>query len=173
MISPMLLGIASVSANPVECAFSGCSLAHAQFHENLAQAALNQGGASSVTERAPVSSVPEVQRAVTPASPLGDRVLQSISAIHQGKPFPGGAGSPALVGDPDPAKSFQLGPAAQPLLRPQQVEVHPAGKPEGADHFDSALTNLRDVYNGVVQVSLISKGTGAVSSSLNKLLSAG
>ncbi|OMI08637.1 hypothetical protein BSN85_17890 [Bradyrhizobium brasilense] len=93
--------------------------------------------------------------------------------MHQGKPFPGDAVSPTLVGDLDPAKSFQLGPAAQPLLRPQQVEVHPAGKPEGADHFDSALTNLRDVYNGVVQVSLISKGTGAVSSSLNKLLSAG
>ncbi|KRP94653.1 hypothetical protein AOQ72_20990 [Bradyrhizobium yuanmingense] len=81
--------------------------------------------------------------------------------------------SPALVGEPDPTKSLQLGPAAQPVLRVQQVEVHPAGKPEDADRFDSALANLRDVYNGVIQVSLLSKGTGAVSSSLNKLLSAG
>ncbi|XIA67442.1 nodulation protein NolB [Bradyrhizobium sp. TZ2] len=37
----------------------------------------------------------------------------------------------------------------------------------------SALANLRDVYNSVNEISLISKCTGAVSSSLNKLLSAG
>ncbi|WFU23485.1 nodulation protein NolB [Bradyrhizobium sp. CB1717] len=173
MNSSMLFGVTSISANSVECASNGCSPAHAQFGESLAQAASNQGVASSVTEHAPAPSLPEVQRAVAPASPLGDRVLQSISAIHQGKPFPSGAVSPALVGEPDPTKNLQLGPAAQPVLRVQQVEVHPVGKPEGADHFDSALTNLRDVYNGVIQVSLISKGTGAVSSSLNKLLSAG
>ncbi|WP_456752558.1 nodulation protein NolB [Bradyrhizobium sp. USDA 4461] len=39
--------------------------------------------------------------------------------------------------------------------------MHPAGKPEGGDHFDSALTNRRDVYDRVIQVSLISKGAGA------------
>ncbi|WP_456849814.1 nodulation protein NolB [Bradyrhizobium sp. USDA 4504] len=50
---------------------------------------------------------------------------------------------------------------------------HPAGKPEGRDHFDSALTNLWDVGDRVIQVSLISKGAGAVSLSLNKLLSVG
>lgn len=169
----MLFGVTSISANSVACTSNGCSPAHAQFDESLAQAASNQGIASSVTERTPAPSLPEVQRAVTPASLLGDRVLQSMSAIHQGKPFPSGAVSPTFVGEPDPTKSLQLGPAAQPVLRVQQVEVHPVGKPEGADHFDSALANLRDVYNGVVQVSLISKGTGAVSSSLNKLLSAG
>ncbi|WP_158284343.1 nodulation protein NolB [Bradyrhizobium sp. SUTN9-2] len=170
MISSMLFGVTSISANSVECASNSCSPVHAQFDESLAQAASNQGVASSVTERAPAPSLPEVQRAVAPASPLGDRVLQSISAIHQGKPFPSGAVSPTLVGEPDPTRSLQLGPAAQ---RVQQVEVHPVGRPEGADHFDSALANLRDVYNGVIQASLISKGTGAVSSSLNKLLSAG
>ncbi|WP_128931823.1 nodulation protein NolB [Bradyrhizobium zhanjiangense] len=173
MISSMLVGVTSISANSVECASNGCSPAHAQFGESLAQVASNQGAGSSVTEHAPAPSLPEVQRAVAPASPLGDRVLQSISAIHQGKPFPPGAVSPTLVGEPDPTRSLQLGPAAQPVLRVQQVEVHPVGQPEGVDHFDSALANLRDVYNGVIQVSLISKGTGAVSSSLNKLLSAG
>ncbi|WP_407175520.1 nodulation protein NolB [Bradyrhizobium sp. STM 3562] len=126
-----------------------------------------------MTERAPAPSLSEVRRAVAPASPLSDRVLQGISAIHQNKAFPAGAASPMLVGAPDPATSLQPGPAAQPVLRAQQVEVHSAGRAEGADHFDSALTNLRDVYNGVIQVSLISKGTGAASSSLNKLLSAG
>ncbi|WP_283809208.1 nodulation protein NolB [Bradyrhizobium pachyrhizi] len=35
------------------------------------------------------------------------------------------------------------------------------------------VVNLRDVYRDVVQVSLVSKSTSAVSSSLNKLLSAG
>ncbi|MGY3033745.1 hypothetical protein ACVIIV_002915 [Bradyrhizobium sp. USDA 4354] len=172
MIASMFC-VTSISANSVECASNGCSPALAKFDESLAQAASNQGVASSVPERAPAPSLPEVQRAVTPASPLGDRVLQGISAIHQGKPLPSGAVSPTLVGEPDPTRSLQLGPAAQPVLRVQQVEVHPAGKPEDADRFDSALANLRDVYNGVIQVSLLSKGTGAVSSSLNKLLSAG
>ncbi|MGY3146157.1 hypothetical protein ACVWYQ_003156 [Bradyrhizobium sp. USDA 3397] len=163
----MLFGITSTPGNCVECASNGCSPAHAQFDESLAQAASNQGAASSVTDRAPAPLLPEVQRAVMSPSPLGDRVLQSISAIHQGRPFPSGAG------EPDPSKDLQLGPAAEPVLRVQQVEVHPAGKPEGVDLFDSALANLRDVYNGVIQVSLLSKGTGSVSSSLNKLLSAG
>ncbi|SFQ08441.1 hypothetical protein SAMN05216330_11533 [Bradyrhizobium sp. Ghvi] len=169
----MLFGITSASANSVECASSGCSAARAQFDESLAQAASNQGAASSVTEYAPAPSLPEVQRAVTQASPLGDRILQSISALHQGKSFPPGSVSPTLVGEADLTESLQRGPAAQPVLRVQQVEVHPVGKPEGADHFDSALANLRNVYNDVIQVSLLSKGTGAVSSSLNKLLSAG
>ncbi|MBB4382598.1 nodulation protein NolB [Bradyrhizobium sp. SBR1B] len=173
MISSMLFGIKSVSSNSVECASDGCSPVRAQFDESLAQAASNQGTASSVAEPASARSLPEVQRAVTPASPLGDRVLQSISAMHQVTPFASSSVSPPIVDVPDATKSLQLGPAAQPVLRGQQIEVHPAGKPEGADHFESALANLRGVYNGVIQVSLLSKGTGAVSSSLNKLLSAG
>ncbi|WP_176937069.1 nodulation protein NolB [Bradyrhizobium brasilense] len=58
-------------------------------------------------------------------------------------------------------------------LRWWHTAWHPAGKPEGRDHFDSALTNLWDVDDRVIQVSLISKGAGAVSLSLNKLLSVG
>ncbi|MGY3342593.1 hypothetical protein ACVI1I_003620 [Bradyrhizobium sp. USDA 4459] len=173
MISSMLFDIKSVSSNSVECAAGGCSPAHAQFDESLAQAASSQGAGSSMAERTPAPSLPEVQRAVTPASPFGDRILQSISAMHQVTPFPSSAVSPTIVDEPNPTKSLQLGPAAQPVLRVQQIEVRPAGKPEGVDHFESALVNLRGVYNGVIQVSLLSKGTGAVSSSLNKLLSAG
>ncbi|MGY4399412.1 nodulation protein NolB [Bradyrhizobium sp. USDA 3315] len=169
----MLPAVASIALNPAECLSSGCSAVRDQFHDSLAQAASKQGAASSAADRPPAPALSEVQRTVTPASPLGDRVLQNISAIHRRKPSSAGAVPPTVVAAPDPAKSLQLGPAAQPVLRSQQVEVQPAGKPEGGDHFDSALTNLRDVYDRVIQVSLISKGAGAVSSSLNKLLSAG
>ncbi|KYK44258.1 nodulation protein [Bradyrhizobium liaoningense] len=66
----------------------------------------------------------------------------------------------------------QPGPATQSLLHADGVGAHASVKAVGAD-FDSMMTNLRDVYRDVIQVSLVSKGTSAVSSSLNKLLSAG
>ncbi|MBO4227534.1 nodulation protein NolB [Bradyrhizobium neotropicale] len=165
----MMAGVTPISANPVECLPKAGSSTQAQFHESLARAASNEGAASSVADGA----VAEVQRAVTPASPLGDRILQNISSMHQGKPFRPSALPSVVGGEPVPPKSLQLGPAAQPILPSREVEVQPVGKPEGVDHFEASLANLRDVYNGVTQVSLISKSVSAVSSSLNKLLSAG
>ncbi|QAU43884.1 nodulation protein (plasmid) [Bradyrhizobium sp. CCBAU 53351] len=97
--------------------------------------------------------------------------MQNLFGAHLGKPYPS-TGLPS-IGEPGPSKSVQLGPAARPISRLDGVDVHVIGKPEGADNFESTLQNLRDVYNGVIQVSLISKSAGAVGSSLNKLLSAG
>ncbi|MGY3695588.1 hypothetical protein ACVIGA_005668 [Bradyrhizobium sp. USDA 3240] len=57
-------------------------------------------------------------------------------------------------------------------MQVDDVGAHAAVKPIGSD-FDSMMVGLRDVYRDVVQVSLVSKSTSAVSSSLNKLLSAG
>ncbi|MDF0522223.1 nodulation protein NolB [Bradyrhizobium yuanmingense] len=171
MISSVKFGAITISANLGECLTDGCSSAPGNFHEHLAKAASKQGVASLVADSALAPPVPEVQRTVAQTGPPGDRILQNLSAVHLGKPYP----STALpsIGEPAPSKSVQLGPAAQPIARSDGVDVHPVGKPEGADNFESTLQNLRDVYNGVIQVSLISKSTGAVGSSLNKLLSAG
>ncbi|MTV18307.1 nodulation protein [Bradyrhizobium elkanii] len=77
-------------------------------------------------------------------------------------------GAPAAANVPSAPSVIQPGPAAQPL----DIGAHATVKPVAAD-FDSMMVNLRDVYRDVVQVSLVSKSTSAVSSSLNKLLSAG
>ncbi|MDA9465005.1 nodulation protein [Bradyrhizobium sp. CCBAU 53415] len=85
--------------------------------------------------------------------------------MYHGRAIP-----PAIA--PATVTSVQPGPATQPLLQTDNIGAHATVKPVGAD-FDSMMTNLRDVYRDVIQVSLVSKGTSAVSSSLNKLLSAG
>ncbi|WFU80658.1 nodulation protein NolB [Bradyrhizobium sp. CIAT3101] len=171
MISSTMLGIIPISANPAECPSEVCSSAQDRFHESLAQAASKQDPASSVSGGVPAPS--EVERAVTQASPLGERVLQNLSAMHRGRLFSANALPSAAAGDPARPKSLEFGPAARPVLRSHEVEMHPVGKPEDVDHFQSTLANLKDAYNGVIQVSLVSKSAGAVSSSLNKLLSAG
>ncbi|XIA67441.1 nodulation protein NolB [Bradyrhizobium sp. TZ2] len=137
-MSSMMFGVTPISASPVECLSDACSSTHAQFHESLAQAASNQGAASLVIDSALAPPVAEVQRAVTQVSPLGDRILQNLSAMHRGIPFPSSALPSVVGGEPPPANSL-LGPAAQPILRSQQVEVHPAGKTEGADHFEIGI----------------------------------
>ncbi|QHO79376.1 nodulation protein [Bradyrhizobium sp. CCBAU 051011] len=89
--------------------------------------------------------------------------------MYRGNPVPSvTSGGVAAI-----SKAVQPGPAAQPLSRSQLVGTNPAGKPEGVLDFDAMVAGLRDVYKGVVEVSLVSKSTSAVSSSLNKLLSAG
>ena len=73
---------------------------------------------------------------------------------------------------PAAVSGVQPGPATQPLLLPDNIGADAAVKPVGAG-FDSMMMNLRDVYTDVIRVSFVSKGISAVSSSLNKLLSAG
>ncbi|MDE5465409.1 nodulation protein NolB [Bradyrhizobium sp. CSS354] len=165
-----MLGVTPISASPLECLSEACSSTRAQFHESLAQVGSNRDAASSMIDSALAPPVSEVQRAATQVSPLGDRILRNLAATHRGivPSVPSAVG-----GEPTPVNSLQLGPAAQPILRSHEFEVHPVGNLEGADHFESTLANLRDVYNSVTLVSLISKCTGAASSSLNKLLSAG
>jgi len=168
-----MFGVTPISAGLVECLSRACSSTQAEFQQKLAQVALHQDVASSVTDGALAPQAVELQRAVAPANPVGDRILQNLSVLHQGKPFPSGAIPSMIGGEPIPAKSLQLGPAAQPVMRSHEMQVHSIGKPEGVDNFEVMLSNLRDVYNSVIQVSLISKSAGTVSSSLNKLLSSG
>ncbi|MCA1516254.1 nodulation protein NolB [Bradyrhizobium sp. NBAIM01] len=161
-----------ISPNSVDCIGNACSPAatgeQVHFEQALAQAASTHGAASQVADRPAVAPpVMEVQRANALASPPGDRVLHALSSIYHSHAVP-----PAVGGVPSAVTSLQPGPAAQPVLQSDNVGAHATVKPVGAD-FDSMMVNLRDVYRDVIQVSLVSKGTSAVSSSLNKLLSAG
>ncbi|WP_439403395.1 nodulation protein NolB [Bradyrhizobium sp. DASA03068] len=166
----MLLGATPISPSSADCLSNACSPAaageQARFEQSLAQVAANQGSAFPPADR-PVAAPPilEVQRTNVLASPPGDRILQTLSSMYQGRAVPPAIASVAVTG-------VAPGPATQPLLQTDNVGAHATGKPVGAD-FESMMTNLRDVYRDVIQVSLVSKGTSAVSSSLNKLLSAG
>ncbi|UVO40652.1 nodulation protein NolB [Bradyrhizobium arachidis] len=156
--------------NSAGCLSSACSPAaageQARFEQSLAQVASNQGAAFPPANTPAVAPpILEVQRTNVLASPPGDGILQTLSGIYQGR-----AVSPAI--GPAAVNGVQPGPAAQPVLPADNAGARAAVKPVGAD-FESMMTNLRDVYKDVVQVSLVSKGTSAVSSSLNKLLSAG
>ncbi|WP_333921003.1 MULTISPECIES: nodulation protein NolB [unclassified Bradyrhizobium] len=170
MTHSMLLGATPIPPNSADCLSSACSPAaageQARFEQSLAQVASNQGSAFPPGDR-PAAAPPmlEVQRTNVLASPPGDRILQTLSSIYQGRAVP-----PPIA--PAAATVVQPGPAAQLLLQVDNVGAHATVKPVGAD-FESMMTNLRDVYRDVIQVSLVSKGTSAVSSSLNKLLSAG
>ncbi|WP_312010028.1 nodulation protein NolB [Bradyrhizobium australafricanum] len=168
----MMLGATPISPNSADCLSNACSPAapveQAHFEQSLAQAVSSQGPASPVADRAAVvSPVLEVQRANTLAVAPGDRVLQTLSTMYHSH-----AVAPAVGGASSAASAVQAGPAARPLFPPVDISAHAAVKPVAAD-FDSMVVNLRDVYRDVVQVSLVSKSTSAVSSSLNKLLSAG
>ncbi|WP_338077302.1 MULTISPECIES: nodulation protein NolB [Bradyrhizobium] len=167
----MMVGATPISPHSADCVSSACSPAatgeQAHFEQSLAQASSNEVVASSVSARAAVAPpVSEVQRASALASPPGDRVLHALSTMYRSH-----AVSPAVSGAPAP-NGVQGGSAAQLLVQVDDVGAHAAVKPIGSD-FDSMMVGLRDVYRDVVQVSLVSKSTSAVSSSLNKLLSAG
>ncbi|WP_246787970.1 nodulation protein NolB [Bradyrhizobium sp. CCBAU 53421] len=168
----MMLGATPISPNSADCLANACSPAaageQAHFEQSLAQAASNQSATSSVADRAAViPPVSEVQRANTLANPPGDRILEALSSMYHSH-----VGAPAAGNVSFAPSVIQPGPAAQPLLQSLDIGAHATVKPVAAD-FDSMMVNLRDVYRDVVQVSLVSKSTSAVSSSLNKLLSAG
>nr|WP_164935856.1 nodulation protein NolB [Bradyrhizobium nanningense] len=166
----MLFGATPISPNSTDCLSSACSPApageQARFERSLAQAASSQGSASPLADK-PAAAPPtlEVERTNVLASPPGDRILQTLSSMYRGAAVPRATAPAAVPG-------VQPGPATQPLLQADHVGAHTTVNPVSGE-FESLMTNLRDVYRDVVQVSLVSKSTSAVSSSLNKLLSAG
>ncbi|WP_349643801.1 nodulation protein NolB [Bradyrhizobium sp. LMTR 3] len=174
MTPSIMLGATPISLNPADGLSGLCQPAaigqQSQFQQTLLHVASTSDAVSSVTDRAAsVPAVSEVQRATVQASSPGERVLQALSSMYRGNPVPSvTSGGVAAI-----SKAVQPGPAAQPLSRSQLVGATPAGKPEVVLDFDAMVAGLRDVYKGVVEVSLVSKSTSAVSSSLNKLLSAG
>ncbi|WP_260684048.1 nodulation protein NolB [Rhizobium laguerreae] len=170
-----MLGVTSISTNLTDSLFKVGSAAavgeHAQFQRSLVQAA-NSGRNDAPFAKADVPSVPptsEVQRAVTQTDPVGDRVLQALSSMHRHSVVapPALGGEVTLVTGALPGRTAQL-----PLLtRPEGVQT--PGAAEGERDFETMIAGLRNVYNDVTQVSLVSKGIGSASSSVNKLVSAG
>lgn len=48
-----------------------------------------------------------------------------------------------------------------------------SGVTHGEHSFEGMIAGLRDLYNGVTQVALLSKGVSGITSSVNKLLKEG
>lgn len=109
----------------------------------------------------------EVSRAALPGggNRLGDTVLSHLGRIHQGD-F--SVRSPLSPANRPVSVSTVLpqGPAAGPLAPTK------AGKPEEPDGFEVQLKNLKEMYDQAVQVSLMTKSTGALNGTVNKLMSA-
>ncbi|MEX2697491.1 nodulation protein NolB [Rhizobium mongolense] len=171
----MILGVTSITTNLIDGLSKVESAAalgeQAQFQRSLVQAASSvKSDASSATGG--VASVPpvlEVQRAVTQTNPLGDRVLQTLSSMHRHN----AVAPPALGGEVTLVTGAPPGSAAQLPLQARAAGVQTPGAPQGGKDFEAMVAGLRDVYNDVTQVSLVCKGIGSASSSVNKLVSAG
>jgi hypothetical protein len=119
---------------------------------------------------APPPSQPasEVSRFALPGggNRLGDQVLTRIESIHQGdlsvRARIAGPGQPGAV-----AAVLPQGPAAAPL----KTTSTPEAKGE-VDEFQVQLKNLKEMYDQAVQVGLMTKSTGALNGTVNKLMSA-
>lgn len=158
----MMLGTAPIPHN-LEGLSKACPATvvdeQVQFQQSLLQATSIRDVAPPVTEAATVPPTFEVSRATTQASPLGDRILQNLSAMYPVNAVPKGA---------------ETGLASEPLLlRPGTAEAGVPSGPSGAGDFEAMLANLKGVSDSFIQVTLISNGIGSVGSSLNKLMSAG
>lgn len=170
----MMLGAAPISHSLTEGLSKTCTSpavgAQLQFQQTLLQTASFQGAAPQVADVPPVAPIAEVSRATTQASPLGERILQNLSSLYQVNPVP----HVVAGGGASLSKAVLPGPASQPLLRqPGASETRLSNAPQSVDNFEAMMANLKDVSDSVIQVTLISNGMGSVSSSLNKLISAG
>ncbi|MER8383087.1 nodulation protein NolB [Mesorhizobium sp. M1399] len=170
----MMMPVTSISASLIDSlpgVGSSSFGEQAQFERALAQAAATMKNDTTLGAigAAPVPPQLDVQRATAQSSPLGDRVLQTISSMYRDN-----AVTPAAL-------DHQVGLAKGALPGPEQelpVEGGAAGTrmsgvPQAGHDFESMIADLRDLYNGVTQVALISKGVSGITSSVNKLLKEG
>ncbi|WP_309508980.1 nodulation protein NolB [Mesorhizobium onobrychidis] len=139
----------------------------AQFERALAQASDSlKNDAASAPPRAPVAPGIDVQRAGTQTGALGDRVLQTISSM-----YPDNTVSSAPL---DHQVGLLKGALPGPLQKlPAEGAGGMSGVPHGEHSFEAMIAGLRDLYNGVTQVALVSKGVSGITSSVNKLLKEG
>jgi hypothetical protein len=116
---------------------------------------------------APAQPAREVSRFSLPGGGhrLGDQVLTQLGKVHQGDVGVRAPATPAGKAE-SVAAVLPQGPAAGPLNGAQ------AGKPEAPDGFQVQLTHLKEMYDQAVQVSLMTKSTGALNGTVNKLMSA-
>lgn len=142
----------------------------AQFERALAQAAtMKNDTASGPTRAAPVPPQLDVQRATAQSSSLGDRVLQTISSMYRDNAVT----SAALDHQVGLAKGALPGPAQNLPVEGGAAGTRMSDVPQAGHDFESMIADLRDLYNGVTQVALISKGVSGITSSVNKLLKEG
>ncbi|WP_037435248.1 nodulation protein NolB [Sinorhizobium fredii] len=164
----MMLPVTSISNSLPRVASSSFG-EQAQFERALAQAAdsMKNDTASTPVRTAPISPPMDVHRAA-PTSPLKDRVLQTISAICPDSIVAAAAPNhkAALISGAPPGPS-------QKLPVEDGAGTERLGIPQGGHDFDVMVADLRDLYNGVTQVALVSKGISGITSSVNKLLKEG
>ncbi|CCV05832.1 Nodulation protein nolB [Mesorhizobium metallidurans STM 2683] len=167
----MMMPITSITASLADClpktgspSFSD----QAQFERALAHAADSlKNDAALASPTVPVAPAMGVQRAATQMSPLGDRVVQTISAIYPDR----AVNSAALDQQVGLLKGALHGP--QKLPAEGDARTGMSGVPQGGHDFETMIAGLRDMYNGVTQVGLLSKGVSGITSSVNKLLKEG
>ena len=122
----------------------------------------------------PQAPVRELQRtSMMPSeNALGNQVLHRLEALHRGDqklhtngPNTGAEhSSVAIVG-----VGTQPGPAAGPLNTGSAHDKRLAGA--SIDQFNVMLRNFEQIYQQSVQVGLMTKSTGAFTTSMNKLMS--
>ncbi|QND62406.1 nodulation protein NolB (plasmid) [Mesorhizobium huakuii] len=134
----------------------------AQFDHALAQAAASMKNDTAAA--APVPPPLDVQRATAQTSPLGHRVLQAISSMHGDNAVTSAA--------PDHQVALPKGapPGAAERLPVEGGATGTSDVPRAGGDFEAMVAGLRDLYNGVTQVALVSKGVSGITSSVNKLI---
>ncbi|MCA6116464.1 hypothetical protein J6524_16380 [Bradyrhizobium sp. WSM 1738] len=134
---------------------------------NVATSHASARGQESRPEATRLAAVREYQLTSLPRNPqdgMGHHVLDRLEALHRGDQrlrtanAHNAADSPAvgLAG-----AGLPRGPAAAPL--------NGAARP--TDAFDVMLRNFEQVYQQSIQVGLMTKSTGAFTTSMNKLMS--
>lgn len=168
----MMMPVTSISASLTDSLPSVGSPSfgeQTQFERALAQAAASMKNDTAPARAAPVPPQLDVQRATAQSSQLGDRVLQTISSMYRDNAVT----SAALDHQVGLAKDALPGPAQKLAVEGGAAGTPMSGVPQAGHDFESMIADLRDVYNGVTQVGLISKGVSGLTSSVNKLLKEG
>jgi hypothetical protein len=125
-----------------------------------------QPGTNPVNDARPPAR--EVERSALPAGSrdrLGHKVLDHIEGVQRGDARVRAEGTARGPVRPAVASVLPPGPAAQPLTAK-------AGPAQGQDGFQVQLNSLKEMYDQAVQVSLMTKSTGALNGTVNKLTSA-
>ncbi|MDX8494725.1 MULTISPECIES: nodulation protein NolB [Mesorhizobium] len=170
----MTIGVTSISANFADNLSrvgptSACG-EQAQFECALVEAvaSIKNDGPSATAGAGPVAPVLEVPRATSETSPLGDRVLQTLSSLYRDN-----AVAPATPDQEVPlVKDVLLGPVEQ---SPSQAGsgMRMSGAPPGRENFEAMIAGLREVYSAVTEVSLVTKSISGATSSVNTLIKQG
>lgn len=162
----------SITATLTDClprAGSPSFSEQAQFERALAHASDSlKNDAASAPPRVPVSLAMDVQRAATQTSAVSDRVLQTISSM-----YPDNTVSSAVLDHQVGLLKGALPGPPQKLPAEGDARTGMSGVTHGEHNFEAMIAGLRDLYNGVTQVALVSKGVSGITSSVNKLLKEG